>query len=65
MRILGSMPRLKQSRNGGNDDYENNDDGEGDKNRTTVPGAMEGRNKQPLLRGFHYHHYLFQVKRLS
>lgn len=40
MWILGSMPVLKESRNGGNDDYENDDDGKRDKNRT-LPGTLD------------------------
>lgn len=45
MWILGSMSGLKQSRNGDNDDYENNDDGNEDKNRTILPGTLEVYNK--------------------
>ena len=41
MWILGSMPGLKDSRNGGNGDCENtNDDGDGDTSRRTLPGAL-------------------------
>lgn len=42
------MAGIKYSRNGGNDNYENVDDEEGDKSTSVVPGTLR-HSKQPLL----------------
>lgn len=44
MWIPGSVPGLKYSRNRGSD-YENREDGDGDKSRGMVPGTLDVHNK--------------------
>lgn len=43
--IPGSMPGLKYARNHGSDDYENHEDGDGDKSRGIMSGTLEVYNK--------------------